>query len=173
MKNIEIQFDWLPRPGPTQSERVFIQVPDNLSDTDVGVSVAAASKEHAITTGYDLKTQDWEWWDIDQEVPEGIPFMPMGLNRLQALAATVAKPKYTIGQIVELIPDDRGEFHPGTRGLIVAVHAYNDDEPPYSAYTVQIADDPPGEHNDDFDGFCYEGPWVIVVFESQVKEVLV
>ena len=175
MKNIEIQFDWKTRQSksqPTQSERVFIQVPDQLDTSDIDLSVCWAGKSHGIQTGYDLKTQDWEWWDIDQEISEGIPFMPMGLGRLQELAKTVAKPKYTVGQIVEIKPDDRNEFHPGTRGLIVAVHAYNDDETPYTSYIVQIADDPPGEHNDHFNGYIYEGPWTTSVFETQVEKVL-
>ncbi|MGD1950733.1 MAG: hypothetical protein ACFB14_13965 [Leptolyngbyaceae cyanobacterium] len=175
MKKIEIQFDWVPRPGLTQSERVFIQVPDFSSEEDINLSVCWAGKSHGIQTGYDLKTQDWEWWDIDQEIPDGIPFMPLGIGRLQKLAKTVATPKYTVGQIVEITPDDRNEFHPGTRGLILTVHAYNDDDDngPYTSYTVQIADDPPGEHNDYFDGYCYDNRWTVSVFETQVNEVLV
>ena len=163
MKNIEIQFDWTPsqpKSESTQSERVFIQVPDRLSEDKIDLSVCWAGKSHGIQAAYQLETQDWEWWDIGQEVPDGIPFMPMGLDRLYALAATVAKPKYTVGQVVELAPDDREEFHPGTRGLIVAVHAYNDDPDngPYTSYVVQIVDDPPGKHNDFIDGYVYEGP---------------
>ena len=175
MKTIEIDFEWSTLPegeGDRYEETVFIQVPDVLSDADICLSVEFAGRSHAAEKAYDIDTQNWEWWDLSHEIPDYLQFMPMGLERLRELAATVAKPMYTLGQVVELSPEGQDPFYPGTRGLIVAIHAYNDAEHPYTSYTVQIADDPPGEHNDHFNGYVYEGPWVVSVFEDQVVQGL-
>ena len=175
MKTIEIDFEWSTLPegkGDQHEETVFIQVPDVLDEADIRLSVECASRSHAVEKAYDDDNQNWTWWDLGHEIPSYLRFMPMGLERLRELAATVAEPTYTLGQGVELSPEGQDEFYPGTRGLIVAVHAYNDAEHPYTHYTVQIADDPPGAHNANFNGYVYEGPWVVNVFEDQVVQCL-
>lgn len=93
---------------------------------------------------------------------------PITLTRLRELSRTVPRPKYSQGMIVELRADDRDDFPNSTLGLILATFAYNDDEKPYTAYTVQIFDDPPSEDNDHFDGFAYDETWTVSVFEHQI-----
>lgn len=173
LHNISIQFDWLDFGGQEGTENVFIQIPDQLTNEEIEVVLGTVAKGHAIDRGYGLQDQTWLWVNCETELPGGCSFMPLSLYRLRELAQTVATPKYKIGQIVEIKPDDRDEFQPGTCGLIVAVNAYNDDDDgPYTAYTVQIQDDPPNENNDFFDGFVFEGSWVVSVYERQVVRVL-
>ena len=94
----------------------------------------------------------------------------MELQRLRQLAQTVCQPKYQLGQIVEITPGDHDSFEAGTTGLILAVNAFNDDEEPYTAYRVQIEDQPPSENNDYFDGFDYDN--VECIFEHQIVSVI-
>jgi len=94
----------------------------------------------------------------------------MDLQRLQQLSQSVKRPKYQLGQIAEITPETHDSFESGTLGLILAVHAFNDDEEPYTAYRVQIEDQPPSENNDYFDGFDYDN--VECIFEHQIVSII-
>ena len=177
-RKITVFVNWVDDQGQQKVDDFFIQVRSSANKKEISAAVDLTTRFHAQSHAYNFDTQSWEWQYFNEKAARldskkgiGIPrFEPMNLGRLRNLASTIRTPKYNVGQIVQLKPDDRNEFCAGTVGLILGINVYNDivNQPPYVGYRVQVTDDPPGEHNSGFDGFACEDDWTVDVFESQI-----
>ncbi|MEL6229586.1 MAG: hypothetical protein AAFR24_06715 [Cyanobacteria bacterium J06627_3] len=87
--------------------------------------------------------------------------MKLTPERLKFIASTVPKAKFSLGDIVST---------PKFPGVIIAINAYNDDDPPYISYTVQNQEYEDFVDDDyDWKGFEYQGECIETFFEGDIS----